>query len=171
MDRRFMILAGSTLIIANPALSQAKGGRDRELQHVTETLAAGAAAIDSSKLALQKAAREEIKRFASFEISEQEGLRDVLRALTDKQHANSPPAKPKVDAQTTARNLAETSGESFDQAYLAEQMAGHRQLLQIQERYLENGQDPTFRAIATLARGHIREHLAQLEVLEGRRRS
>jgi putative membrane protein len=171
MDRRFMILAGSTLIVANPAFSQESSGRDRELQHVTETLAAGAAAIDSSKLALQKSAREEIKRFASFEIAEQEGLRDVLRAITDKQRANSPVATPKVDTQTTVRNLAETSGESFDQAYLAEQMAGHRQLLRIQERYLENGQDPTVRAIASLARGHIREHLAQLEVLEGRRRA
>lgn len=67
--------------------------------------------------------------------------------------------------------MAETSGESFDQAYLAEQMAVHRQLLRIQERYLEAGQDPTVRAIASLARGHIREHLARLEVLEGRRRA
>ncbi|AZO82042.1 MULTISPECIES: DUF4142 domain-containing protein [unclassified Bosea (in: a-proteobacteria)] len=170
MDRR-MLIGAAALIVTSPAVAQSKSGRDRELQHATETLSAGAAAIDTSKLALQKAIREEIKRFASFEIAEQEGLRDVLRSLTDLQHSNSPPTMPKVDAQTTTRNLAETNGESFEQAYLAEQTAGHRQLLQIQERYLQNGQDLTFRAVASLARGHIREHLAQLEILEVRRRS
>lgn len=164
MDRR-QAIALAVLAAPASAWAQAKGGRDRELQYVTETLSAGAAAIDSSKLALQKAGRGEIKRFASFEVAEQEGLRDVLRSLSDQQHQNSPPAKPKVDAQTTAQNLAQTSGESFDKAYVAEQTAGHRQLLQIQERYLQNGQDAAFRAVATLARGHIREHLAQLELL------
>lgn len=164
MDRRQAI---ALAILAAPASAwaQAKGGRDRELQYVTDTLAAGAAAIDSSKLALQKATRQEIKRFADFEVAEQEGLRDVLRGLTDQQHQNSPPAEPKVDAQRTAQNLAQASGESFDKAYVAEQVAGHRQLLQIQERYLQNGRDPAFRAVATLARGHIREHLARLELL------
>ena len=164
MDRRELF---GLAVLFTPALAwaQARGGRDRELQQVAETLSAGAGAIDSSKLALQKATREDIKRFASFEIAEQEGLRDVLRALSDQIHENSPQTKPKVDAQLTVQNLSQASGESFDKAYVAEQVAGHRHLLQIQERYLQNGQDPAFRAVAMLARGHIREHLAQLEGL------
>jgi len=164
MDRR-QLFGLAALTAPSLAFAQARDARDRELQYVTETLAAGAGAIDTSKLALQKAGRDDIKRFASFEITEQEGLRDVLQSLSDRQHQNAPPTKPKVDTQLTAQNLAQASGESFEKAYVAEQIASHRQMLQVQERYLQNGQHQAFRAVAALARGHIREHLAQLERL------
>ena len=46
------------------------------------------------------------------------------------------------------------------------QTQGHQQLLAIQERYLQRGKDPASRAVAMLARGHIKEHLTQIDLLK-----
>lgn len=65
-------------------------------------------------------------------------------------------------------DLARARGDGFDRMYIMGQMDGHRRLLGVQERYLSEGRDPHQRHIAMLARGRIREHLANLDRLQDR---
>jgi putative membrane protein len=133
-----------------------------EAKHAADTLQAGAIALETSRLALQKATDPNVKRFAGFEAAEQETMRSVLKNAS-RQEA------PKLDNEGKA--MVETlagmpAGKSFDAAYVKGQIDGHNKLLGIQESYLSSGKDGTHRSIAALARGHIKEHLANLEVLE-----
>jgi len=51
--------------------------------------------------------------------------------------------------------------------YLQAQLQGHRDLLQVQERYLQsNPQNREHTNVAKMARGHIREHIAMLEEMQ-----
>jgi putative membrane protein len=51
--------------------------------------------------------------------------------------------------------------------YLQAQRQGHRDLLQVQERYLQsNSQNREHTNVAKMARGHIREHLAMREEMQ-----
>lgn len=157
------LIAGATL--PGAALAQATRGRDDELQHVAATLSAGAASLDMSKLALEKAQNPAVKRFAEAEIAEQETLATVLASLSEGRNSVAPQIQPKIDQRLELDRLRQLGG-GFDQAYVNHQLGGHRELLTLQERYLGKAQEPAFKAVAMLARGHIREHLATLEVLK-----
>ncbi len=59
------------------------------------------------------------------------------------------------------------AGADFDRMYLQGQLQGHRDLLQVQERYLQsNPQNREHVNVARMARGQIREHIALLEDMQ-----
>jgi putative membrane protein len=63
----------------------------------------------------------------------------------------------------TIQKLQQASDAEFDKAYLAGQLEGHRDLLQVQERYLSsNPQNINHVNVVKLARGQIKEHIALL---------
>jgi putative membrane protein len=165
MNRRSIV----GLIIAVPAISPAvafaqssASTASLEDKHAAETLEAGAVALETSKIALAKATDINVKRFAQFEAAEQEAVASVVKAVSrfgdDKLSA--------TDQATADRLNAMPAGKEFDQAYVKGQIEGHQKLLQIQEAYLSAGKEVTHRTIATLARGHIKEHLSNLEQLQ-----
>lgn len=147
------------------ALAQATRGRDDELQHAAVTLSYGAASLEMSRLALDKTQRPAVRRFAEAEIAEQETLAEVLTLLTEARNTIAPQTQPKMQQRLDLDRMRDLS-RGFDQAYVHHQIDGHRELLTLQERYLAKAQEPVFKAVALLARGHIREHLATLEVLK-----
>ncbi len=169
MDRR-TVLAFATIgpLGASAALAQTKTGRDHELQHAADTLSQGSAALEASRVALERSSNEDVRRFAKFEVDEQETVAAALGGLTEKQHRNAPPAKPKLDQKGTLDKLRSLQGAEFDKAYISDQLSGHQRLLELQERYLEKGQDETVRPVAMLIRGHVKEHLAMLQEIQKR---
>jgi putative membrane protein len=73
--------------------------------------------------------------------------------------------------QQMLQRLQQASGAEFDRMYLEGQLQGHRDLLQVQERYISsNPRNREHLNVAKLARGHIREHLAVLESLQQKMR-
>jgi putative membrane protein len=72
-----------------------------------------------------------------------------------------------TEAQSMIDKLkAMPAGKEFDMAYFKGQMDGHTKVLKTQETYLDAGKEPTHRAIAMLAMGHIKEHMANLEAMK-----
>ena len=60
----------------------------------------------------------------------------------------------------------EKAGDAFDKEYVKGQLEGHRELLQIQERFIQGrSQNREAVNVAKLA-GHIREHIQVLEDLQ-----
>ena len=60
------------------------------------------------------------------------------------------------------------SGDAFDKEYVKGQLDGHRELLQIQESFLQaRPQSREAMNVAKLAAGRIREHIEMLEDLQG----
>lgn len=205
MDRR-VVLAGLAAAAAVPAVAQQSSGSSSsatqpsqsgaaatnrtgsqmdqaEMRHMQETMKLGTVALETSRIAQQKAQNAELKGFAVFEVQEQEGLAEVLRSMMDPgataattapsgQSPMSGTAMP-MDAQgrDMVEKLNQASGAEFDRMYLQGQIQGHRDLLQAQERYISSRpQNREHLNVAKLARGHIREHVAVLDNLQQKMR-
>jgi putative membrane protein len=193
MHRRHA-LAGLASAIAIPSLigaafaqnapssaSQATGNAgahigEAEAKYAADTLAAGSASLAASRIALKKAADDDVKEFAQFEVAEQETIADVLKAMRDQGTPATGQVKPPSEAEVTGQldakgkamveSLQSVKGKEFDRAYIRGQIEGHHALLKIQEAYLSSGKDREALAVAKLARGQIREHLTLLGDIE-----
>jgi len=203
MDRR-IVLAGLAAAITAPALAQTSGspstrqpgaaagstggasGASRmggqqmtqaDMQHMQQTMQLGLVALETSRIAQQKAQNADLKRFATFEVQEQTTLSEVLHSMmepaatsaTGAASGTSAPAM-QMDAQSKEmiQRLQNTqAGEAFDRQYLQGQMEGHSGLLQVQTQYLQsNPQNREHVNVAKMARGMITEHIALLEEIQ-----
>jgi putative membrane protein len=188
MDRR-LVLTGFAALAAGPALAQQQpltapipsstrpaetagaGGQgmgQADQQWLQQTMMAGAAALQTSQIALEKAEDDDVKSFAKFEVDEQKGIAEVLHSLMEPSTtASTTPPMPKLEgkhAEMVQKMQQMKAGEAFDREYIKGQVEGHRELLQIQETFLKtNPGNREAMNIAKLARGHIREHLAVLD--------
>jgi putative membrane protein len=196
MDRR-IVLAGLAAAFAAPALAQQSGASSTmqsgsaagqagamragqmgqaEMQHMQQTMQLGQMALETSRLAQQKAKNENLKQFAQFEVEEQTTLAQILQSMMEpqttsgtSQQGNAAPANMQMDAKSRemVQKLQQASADAFDKEYLQGQIQGHRDLLQVQERYLQsNSQNREHMAVARLARGRIQEHIVLLEDMQ-----
>lgn len=195
MDRRVFLLTGLAAAFATSALAQQSGGTatpmpnesgsmnrtgsqmgQAEMQHMQQTMQLGMVALETSRIALTKANNEDLKRFANFEVQEQTTLSEVLRSMmepaataaTGQSSAQASPMQMDASARDMMQKLqSQQTGAAFDKAYLEGQMQGHRDLLQVQERYLQsNSQNREHMNVARMARAQIREHIALLETMQ-----
>ncbi len=201
MDRR-VVLAGLAAFAAAPALAQQSGGGaatgtaapamsagqtsaagaagaarlgQTEMQHMQQTLQLGSVALETSRLAQQKARSEDLKQFAGFEVEEQTTIAEIIRGMMDPSATAAAGSAPAAaggaprDAKGAemVQKLSQAQGEAFDREYLKGQLEGHRDLLEVQERYLKsNSQNREHMNMVKLARGRIMEHIALLEDMQ-----
>jgi putative membrane protein len=130
----------------------------------TSTLMIGALALQSSQLASQRAGLAKVKEFAGIETAEQLTMAQVLT------NEPNPPVAP-LDSTHAAQFQALGSappGHAFDVQYVTLQLQGHRELLDIQNGFLQA--QPSMSSdvahIAMLARTTIQMHLVLLQELQ-----
>jgi putative membrane protein len=211
MDRRFVV-AGLAAAITTPALAQTSGsptarqpgaagsaggasGASRmggqqmtqaDMQHMQQTMQLGMVALETSRIAQQKAQNADLKRFATFEVQEQSTLSEVLHSMMEPTSTsatgaaaqssqpgaasgtNTPAMQMDAQSREMIQMLQNTQpGEAFDRQYLQGQMEGHSALLQVQTQYLQgNPQNREHMNVAKLARAVITEHIALLEDIQ-----
>jgi predicted outer membrane protein len=207
MDRR-IVLAGLAAAITAPALAQTSGSpatrqpgaagstggssgagsmggqqmTQADMQHTQQTMQLGLVALETSRIAQQKAKNADLKQFATFEVQEQTTLAEVLRSMLEPAatsatgsavqpsagSAATPPVQIDAESREMIQKLQNTqSGEAFDRQYFQGQMEGHKGLLQVQTQYLQsNPQNREHVNVAKLARGMITEHIALLEEIQ-----
>jgi len=151
-----------------------------DMQHMQQTMQLGMVALETSRAAMNKLRNDDLKRFANFEMQEQMTLSEVLRSMMDPGMTSATGAAagqsgagmPAMQMDASARDMiqkmqSQQAGADFDRMYLEGQLQGHRDLLQVQERYLQsNPQNREHMNVAKMARGHIREHIAMLEEMQ-----
>jgi len=203
MDRR-IVLAGLAAAITAPALAQTSGspstrqpgaaagstggasGASRmggqpmtqaDMQHMQQTMQLGMVALETSRIAQQKAQNADLKQFATFEVQEQTTLSEVIHSMmeptaTSATGAASGTSAPAMQMDAQSREMIQRlqntqAGEAFDRQYLQGQMEGHSGLLQVQTQYLQsNPQNREHVNVAKMARGMITEHIALLEEIQ-----
>jgi putative membrane protein len=192
MERR-MMLAALGAVFATPVLAQttqpsgqraptsnngAQGSMGKaEMDHVERTMKLGATALATSRVALEKAENARVKMFAQFEVAEQETIADILKSMQQQDPATTGSVKKPSDQEVRAqlddkgRRMVEMlekaqRGTAFDREYLQGQLTGHRELLEAQEDYLRSGRNREHVAVAKLARGQIKEHIALLDMMQ-----
>jgi putative membrane protein len=149
-----------------------------DAKYIEQTLAAGTVSLQQSNFALTKAQNRWVKMFANFEVAEQNTLADVMHSFADPastastsagatQAAATAPELPPADAAAMEKMSKAQPGAAFDRDYIAAQLKGHQDLLNIQELYLQNaGGNRETANIARLARGQIKEHLVLLQDIQ-----
>lgn len=184
MDRR-IIVASLALLPFAPRLAFAQGaaspaGAGFDATHLQQTQMVGGLSLETSRMALEKSQDKWVKQFAQFEVAEQETIADVLKGLTEPQTTASTATTAKSgqpqdhaaaslgpQAGAQADRLSKLSGTEFDRQYVAAQIQGHQQLLQIQNTVLQAGTAPREQlGIAKMARAQITEHLALLQQIQ-----
>ncbi len=196
MDRRALLGGLAAVVVALPALAQTSGSSsstmpsagaggaamnamgDAEMQHMQQTMQLGMVALETSRIALNKARNDDLKQFANFEVQEQTTLSEILRSMMDPSataatgSSAGQAAMPNVQMDASARDMiqklqGQQAGAEFDKMYLDGQLQGHRNLLQVQERYLQsNSRNREHMNVARMARTQIREHIALLETMQ-----
>jgi predicted outer membrane protein len=147
-----------------------------DAQHIEQTLAIGTLAHQAATFARDKAQHPRVKMFAMFEEAEQTTMAEVIKSLADPATTASAPAQgaastaPVMPQQTEPKMEAMSklpAGAEFDKAFVALQLEGHQNLLQIQERYISaNPANRAQLAIAKLSRTQIKEHIAMLQDIQ-----
>ncbi|TPG57529.1 DUF4142 domain-containing protein [Roseomonas nepalensis] len=158
-------LAGATL--AGCAASADQGMTTRQMAASTDPVSLRTTAVQGGTFLMQtaqlgttKAQRPDLRRFATFENSEQQG---IMQALASLGQAVAPPPPP-ADKATMLRNLQSANGAEFDRLFVAAQIQGHQEALTVYNAIIESSGSPASdKAVAILAADRIREHLAFLQ--------
>ena len=132
-----------------------------------QTVAASAAfEIQSSELAAQRGARQDVKSFASEMVTAHRQTSQELTQLTSTNNLPAPTPQLNATQQSSLDNLRNQTGEGFDDAYLDAQVAAHENAVRTFEQYATNGEAGALRDWAQSTLPHLRQHLERAQGLE-----
>lgn len=147
------VTAGTVPFAAGAAFGQRFVG-PREYRQMA--LMGGEFAIQTSRLALDRASNPRVQEFAQLEINEQVALAASLGAAP-----GGVPLRPD-QAQLLQQLAATPPGSRFDRSYVRGQIIGHEESLALNSSYAQAGQDTLGRSVANLAVPSIQTHLTIL---------
>lgn len=170
LDRRMLGLALAGAGLAGCTASAQPGMSAREIASSTDPVSmrttavqGGAFLMQTAQLGATKAQRLELRRFAPFEVSEQQGIMQALAATG----SAVPPPPPTAEKAAMLQQLQSANGAEFDRLFLMAQTQGHQEALTVYNAIVQTSGGPaTDRAIAILAADRIREHLAYLQAIQ-----
>jgi putative membrane protein len=124
------VLAASCLFLAGLPAYAADAPTDPQIAHIAYT--AGVVDIDAAKLALKKAHNKEVKAFAKDMLRDHEAVNKQALALVKKLKV-TPQDNPTSEALTKEgkaerAKLSKLHGAAFDKAYVANEVAFHKQV-------------------------------------------
>jgi predicted outer membrane protein len=126
---------------------------------------AGAFSLATARMGMEKASNAEVKRFANFEVREQEGVAQAMKLAGH----NFPEPQFGGEKAQVIQRLQSANGADFDRLFLQVQEQGHQELLNLTTAAAESQAPVPDRITALLASDRIREHLIDIGTLQGRR--
>jgi putative membrane protein len=119
--------------------------------------------IETSKVALTKATRPDIKQFAQHMVDDHTKLSAQMKQIADAKGVQLPSRDPSVDAMVSKLNGL--SGAKFDQEYVKGQVAGHRDASKLFHAEATAVKDPSLKQAVAQATPIIDQHLQEAEQL------
>lgn len=180
MKRHVLIAASALALVAcgqqtttetaeTPAAQQSAPAQPAGMsatEFVTTVAASDAFEIQSSELAAQRAARQDVKTLASEMVTAHRQTTQELTQLTATNNMPAPTPQLSATQQTSLSNLRNQSGQSFDDAYLDAQVAAHENAVRTFEQYAANGEAGPLRDWAQTTLPKLRDHLQRVQSLE-----
>lgn len=176
--RRYLLIAASALALTAcgqqattetaetpeaPVAMQAAMSAGDFIQTVA---ASDAFEIQSSELAAQRGARQDVKDLASQMVTAHRQTTQQLTQLTSANNLPAPTPQLNATQQTSLDNLRNQTGEAFDDAYLDAQVAAHENAVRAFEEYAASGEAGPLRDWAQSTLPTLREHLTHAQGLE-----
>lgn len=122
--------------------------------------------IQSSELAAERAARQDVKDFAGMMVRDHRATTQELATLAPR--LNMPVPAPQLAADMTGdlNRMRGLSGEAFDDAYLDEQVEAHNNAIGTFERYIQGASAGPLRDWAQATLPKLRTHRDNVQRLE-----
>lgn len=154
---RTLLVAALSLLLAPLALAAAENFTD-------EASAKGLAEIRTAELALKESQSEDVRAFAQKMIDDHTRNRQQLAELAQ-QHDLELSDEATLMDRAKALILQLRQGENFDKAYANNQVAAHKQTIELYRQYLEEGDNEALKAYAKATLPTLEEHLRHAEAL------
>jgi putative membrane protein len=125
---------------------------------MTKVAQGGMAEVELGKLATDKAASDEVKKFGQRMVDDHSKANDELKTLAQNKKVTLPTD---IDAKHKAERdrLSKLSGAAFDRAYTQAMVAGHREMANLFRTESTSGKDPDVKAWAAKTLPTVQEHL------------
>jgi putative membrane protein len=117
--------------------------------------------IESSRLALQKAQRADVRQFAQMLIEHHTMTTEQVTAAARAAGMNPPPPQLMPMQQRMLDELRAASNAEFDRTYVRQQIPAHEMALALHSNYARSGDTPSLRAAASGAVPIVTQHLQQ----------
>lgn len=151
---------------AKPATETKKGASSKSAEtFVTKAANGGLFEVESSKVAVQKAQRDDVKSFAQQMVDDHGKANQELMAEAQ-QAGIQVPAKLDSAHQARLDKLNGASGAAFDRAYIAAQETAHREAVSLFRTYAKSGDNAGLKAFAGKTLPVIEGHETKLKQLQ-----
>lgn len=117
--------------------------------------------IESSRMAVQKAQRPEVRQYAQMLIQHHMMTTQQVTAAARAAGMNPPPPQLMPMQQRMLDELRATSNANFDAVYLRQQVPAHEMALALHRNYAQRGDTPSLRSAANGAVPIVTQHLEQ----------
>ena len=150
------LLAGLALI--------ATGARADSLDKafVQKAAKGGMAEVEMGKVAQDKAANAQVKKFAGHMVNDHTKANDELKSIADKKGVPLP-SGPDSSQKKDGEKLKSLSGAAFDREYMTHMVADHKATVAEFEKEAANGQDADVKAFAAKTLPTLREHMKEAQ--------
>ena len=132
----------------------------------TNAAQAGLAEVELGRLAAQKAADPEVKRFAQMMVTDHTKNNEELKTAATKKNVPLPTGRDSKH-QAMMQRLQGLTGAEFDRAYMQGQVDDHTATLQLMENNTDNT-DADIKAIATKTAPIVKAHLDMAKSIQGK---
>lgn len=144
-----------------------KAATERGQDFVVDAANFGNAEIELSKLALERASNEQVKKLAQTMIDDHQKVNDELKSVVaEVADLAVPPSGLNGDAQKKHDKLSELSGDKFDREYVNIMIGDHKKAVNLFEKYSKKGEISGLKDFAGKHLPHLKAHLDQAQSIE-----
>src|SRR5262245_54804450 len=170
--RRILFAAGAgVLLIAGGIVTaqQPKGSAARAVlaapdhKFLEAAAKGGHAAVELSKMAVEKASDPKVKEFAQRMVDDHTKINNDLEALAKQKGVSLPTTYAKDPAET---RLSKMSGAAFAKAYMHDMVTDHEKMIAAFEGETKSGQDNDVKDFASKQLPTLRTHLEEAKKIQ-----
>jgi putative membrane protein len=159
-----MAMALATAVWAQAPSESAKANPDQKF--VMDTARSGMAEVDLGKMAVQKASKDEVKRFGQLMVDDHSKAVDELKGLALRKSI-SWPAEPDAEQKALRDRLSKLTGDEFNRAYMDAMVNAHRKGVAAFQTEAQSGADPEIKAWAAKTLPTVEAHLKHAQHVSG----
>ncbi len=163
------LAAGTAIVVPADPASRAEAQRGPARGALTYVAKAGAGdlyEIESSRLAMERAARPGVREFARMLVDDHRRGTERVAAAARADRINPPPPRLEPRHRSMLRQLERARGPAFDQLYLNQQIPAHQDALALHRNQARRGAGNDLRRVAASIVPVVEGHLTQARRLQ-----
>lgn len=130
----------------------------QDMQALSRLAQADMAEIAAGKLASEKAASPEVKKYGEHMVDEHTKMLEEGKQIA-RSKGVKPPAATDKKHQAAMKKLEGLSGAEFDRQYMQQMVKDHQEVLQLAQKTAKSTKDAELKAHIEKGSPHIQEHL------------